>query len=144
MLLGCYYCFYKLCNFIVWNWPASILTECLLGAWFSYCKNGSGSLLIELHILVSLLFSYCKTLQKLLNYFQVFILIALGSSIIGEQFNYYYFSLSLIVLPDCRGTNATPLSFQSSFLFCQVWTDNGICLLDSLPFQVSTENLFVK
>ena len=33
---------------------------------------------------------------------------------------------------------------QVSFLFCQVWTDNGICLLDSLPFQVSTESLFVK
>ena len=33
---------------------------------------------------------------------------------------------------------------QVSFLFCQVWTDNGICLLDYVPFQVSTENLFVK
>ena len=36
------------------------------------------------------------------------------------------------------------LFIQVSFLFFQLWTDNGICLLDSLPFQVSTANLFVK
>jgi len=44
---------------------------------------------------------HCKALQKLLNCFQLIVLIAFGSAIIGGQFNYYYFSLLHQLVTDC-------------------------------------------
>jgi len=113
------------------------------------------------------MFSYCKTLQKLLNCFQLFVLIAFGSAIIGGQFNYYYFSLSHQLVTDCflyisRNLSLNhfwnllaecmyidiilsfyhlfvPVKYElcMSFLSYQVWTEHVILIL-------SSENYFLS